>query len=540
MNPNRKFKKDVIQGNKENYNRIRVKFLPERKEFEFPSGIFIIHAAEEAGITIESPCGGHKKCGKCRIKIEKGEFPPTNFEKKLLSEKELHQGIRLACCSKITTDSEIYISDLSRLYPKKVLNYLTTREKFKFSPPVFRITDRKLDNDKVYGIAFDLGTTNIVASLVNLAAGKEISRVQIKNSQINYGADVVSRLEHIKNQEKNLHKLHNCLILQINELIDYFLAEQNISVDKIIHIVCIGNTFIQYTLTDTYPKELFDVPFSTSFKKTINKYARELNIHLNPDSIITIIPGIGSFVGSDISSVILSSRIYEMEDINIAIDLGTNGEIVISKDGNLLTTSCSCGPAFEGGNISTGMSANPGAIESFRWDKDNYFYSVIGGVAPQGICGTGLVDIIAYLRDKEKIRVNGKLEDSPFHITDEISITQEDIRQFQLAKAAIRTGIDLLLARENIKIKDVNKVLLAGNFGNFANPCNLVKSNLLPKEFFNKIRFIGNAALSGAEIVLCSEDAFKKIEEVAHITHFVNLASTVDFQEKFVEYINFD
>jgi len=519
--------------------KVKVKFLPDNKTLNVKPETSLIQAAEKNNIIIDLPCAGSRKCGKCKIRFKEGASSPVKEEKSLLSKDELKKGIRLACLSKIVKKSTVYIPDTARLYPIKALSFsLKTKSEFKLSASILKITNKK-PKGKIFGIGFDLGTTTISASLIDLSLGQEISRIESYNPQNAFGADIISRLEYIRKDKNNLIKLHKALIKKINETIKHFVDKENIKRKDIAHIVCVGNTFIQYMLVNSYPTGLLKLPFKTKFTKTINKYAKDLKINLNPSTIVTILPGIGKFIGSDISSVILSSGIYNTKGINLTIDLGTNSELVLSKNNKLLATSCACGPALEGGHISSGMMAKKGAIKSFSWKEDKLSYKTIGQVKPKGICGSGLIDIIAYLKAQNKISENGRLENSPFKITDNIKITQEDIRSFQLAKAAIRVGIILLLDKANIEIDKIKNVFIAGNFGNFTNPDNMIKSTLLPKNFLGKIKFIGNASLAGTEIILSSKNALGKIEKIANNTKSINLAEVESFNDEFVNAINF-
>ncbi len=521
--------------------KVKVKFLPENKIVKVLPGTPLVQAAEETGIIIALPCGGQKTCGMCKVETRKGNFPITKFDRKALNQEELNKGIRLACCANIDTDSEVFVPDTVRLYPKEILSYSPLEKKqFEFSPSISKLTNKKLQLKNKFGIGFDLGTTTIGATLIDLSSGEEISTLQSDNPQSRFGSDIISRLSAIKDKKENLDKLHKNLISKINDLITKFLTKHKFSPNQIIHIVCVGNTFIQHTLTNIYPKGLLEIPFRSEFQKTINKYAQYMKLNLNSKSLITIIPGIGGFIGSDITSAILSSGISTADGVNMVIDLGTNGEIVLAKEGKLTATSCACGPALEGTHISSGIRAISGAIESFTWDKNNFSFAVIDGAEPIGICGTGLIDIIAYLREKNIMKPNGFLEKPAFKITDKINIIQKDIRQFQLAKAAVRAGIIMLLEDQDINIDEIDRVMIAGNFGNFANPDNMIKSTFMPREFQDKIMFIGNAALAGANMVLCSKEALKKTENIADKTKFINLAEDKKFQDKFVSYINFD
>lgn len=521
-------------------NEIKVKFLPEEIVIYSSPGSTIYEVAEEVGIIIDLPCGARGKCGKCKVRIEKGNLAPTEKEKKLLTKKEIEKKIRLACCCKITENVEIYIADSVRLHPKRIFSLLSKPEKkMNFSPTVFHLNSVNYEKKNSFGIAFDLGTSTIEASLISLNSGEENSRVGIKNSQIKYGTNIISRLEFVKENKDNIKELNKSLISQINRIIGYFLEENKLKINQILHLVCVGNSFMQYTLMNYFPEELLKIPYRTKFKNFFNVSPQNLSIRSDESSILTLLPGIEGFVGSDTSSLILATDFNDKEGINMAIDMGTNGEIVLCYKNKLVATSCACGPALEGVHISSGMRAKPGAIESFNWEKGNLSYNVMGNKDPEGICGTGLIDIMAYLIENDIIKENGRLENPPFDITKNISITQSDVRQFQLAKAGIRVGVLMLLEKENIDINHVNNLFIAGNFGNFTNPENMIKSTLLPKEFKHKIIFKGNIALEGAKIVVCSWEGYNIVKEIVEKVQYINLAQQQKFQEDYVKAINF-
>ena len=409
--------------------------------------------------------------------------------------------------------------------------------------------------NRSYGLALDIGTSTVCMSIFDMKFGKKIDEVRFTNKQKAYGQDVLSRINFTIKKKDGLHKLQDKIVRTINEAIEYFSNKYNIS--KINKIVVYGNTTMYHFLLGVPAYSLAHYPYQSNIASHISK-EQNLNI-INTKAEIFFIPIISSFIGGDTTSLILATNLYKSEEINLAIDLGTNGEIVLGNKDKIFATSVACGPAFEGYNISKGMFAKDGAIERVEF-KDKIMYKVIGNVKPKGICGSGIIDLIAEMlragiieksgRIKRKEELKNKLnseyikrifEDKFLVYSNQrkIFITQKDIRNIQLAKAAISSGVEILKKRLKIDNSEISKVHIAGAFGNYLNIENTLRIGLLPNSFSNKIEFVGNSSLKGAEIYLIRPELKNDIEKISKETKNIQLGNDKEFQKEFIKRINF-
>jgi uncharacterized 2Fe-2S/4Fe-4S cluster protein (DUF4445 family) len=381
-----------------------------------------------------------------------------------------------------------------------------------------------------FGIAIDIGTTTLVAQLLDLATGHVLDATTGLNPQSTYGADIISRIEFSvlrKGQDILKHLIRKKVIKMVNDLIE----RNKVDVTK---IVMAGNTVMQHIFAGIDLTPLSAFPFESKKKEVLHFTSQELKINGGLKLEITFLPSIGSFVGSDILTGILSARIHKSDKHIALIDLGTNGEIVVGNKEKILCASTAAGPAFEGTNISMGMRATTGAISSVNNMGTTFDYHIIGNEKPQGICGSGLIDAIALLVETGKIDTGGKIynDDKKIDLVSPVKITQKDIRELQLAKGAIAAGIQILLDKLNINRNEIEKVYIAGAFGSFINIENTRRIGLLefPAE---KIHKLGNSALIGTKMCLFMDE--KELEPVLNITEHISLETAGNFQDLFVE-----
>lgn len=410
---------------------------------------------------------------------------------------------------------------------------------------------------ELYGAAVDIGTTSVAACLVNLYNGELMARASSGNAQIKYGADVINRIIY-STKGSGLQELNYAVIQEtINPLLDKMYRDSGISRDQVVSFVAAGNTTMSHLFLGVYPNFLRMEPYIPAFVKTPFIKASELDIEVNPETFIYLVPCVASYVGGDISSGVLSSGMWNSEENVLFIDLGTNGEIVFGNSEYLMTCACSAGPAFEGGEISCGMRASGGAVEKVSIDG-NYepTLGVIGNEKPLGICGSGIIDLICEMMFAGIIDRKGKIVKGldtnrirfdehgigeyilafkdQYNLERNIGITEVDIDSFIRAKAAIYSGITTLLNNLSMDFTDIDRIYIAGGIGNSLNIDNAVKIGMLPDIDQSKIHYIGNSSLMGCYLTLMSEDARHKLEQIANSMTYVELSVEPKYMDEFV------
>ena len=417
-----------------------------------------------------------------------------------------------------------------------------------------------------YGAAFDLGTSTIVGSLLDLCKGAELEINARINPQVSYGDDVLSRIKHASSCNDCLQQLHSDVITSINDMIENMCQNKDIVREQIYEVVIAGNTTMEHLLCGIEPSGLSKAPFVPVHSKGLMFSASELGISVNPRGLVYLFPIIGGFVGGDITAGILLTNLTSRANSYLLVDVGTNGEIVLAKYGSIWAASTAAGPALEGARISCGMRATHGAIEKVIFDED-VCYSTFGNATPVGICGSGLIDLAAELLKSEILSTNGRLlpdDEIPSEVPKaikrrlrknedgqiefvvyeqpeerrdlKVAVTQQDIRELQLAVGAIRAGVEIILRRTNTKVGEIEKIFIAGGFGSFIRRANAQKIGLIPNSVpHDRISFIGNSSLDGAQLALLSTDARKRAEEIARTVSHVQLSLDKDFQIAYID-----
>ena len=422
-----------------------------------------------------------------------------------------------------------------------------------------------------YGIAFDIGTTTVAGYLVDLESGIELSAVAKTNPQVVYGDDVISRIGFTQQNKDGLLKLQKGIVNTLNEIIKETAQRAKISSDNIYKMSIAGNTCMHHLLLGLNPSYIASSPYIPVIKEDLSIKIRDIpELILKPNANIYMLPNISAYVGADITAGILATCMWKKEKNILFLDLGTNGEIVLSARGKLWACSTAAGPAFEGARISSGMRAAEGAIYKVKMDHKSFAYSVIKDGKVRGICGSGSIDLIAEMLRLGLIDKSGRLIDregcntelggeirkriikgqkgNKFLLVegketkngDPVFLTQKDIRELQLAKAAIFAGIKILLKEVNISPEDIQEILLAGAFGNFIDKESARRIGLIPYFPLEKIESVGNAAGRGAEIALLSEKMKKICRDTAREVQYIELSSRTDFQEEFIEAMFFN
>jgi uncharacterized 2Fe-2S/4Fe-4S cluster protein (DUF4445 family) len=519
-------------------------------------GTTVLEAARLAGIALESPCNATGVCGKCKVTIDGKET--------------------LACQYKVEEDTSVQARDYAE--ENKSLQILTGGGGFAFEHKPF-ITKKFLGNKtlvygggallgeepgdatgSVYGLAVDIGTTTLVAALVDLLNGKTLALESALNPQAAYAQDVLGRIRFASKGE-GLQILYNAFSEALETMIQSLTEKTGVVREHIYEAVYSGNTTMLHLACAVDPAPLGQFPYTPNLSGGEHRSAEKLRI--SPFGLIWLPPVISAYVGADIVSGILASRLDEKKGATIFIDIGTNGEIALARDGSLAASSTAAGPAFEGMNISCGMRANRGAIESFVIDGEACSFELIGG-GPQGgaaeaagICGSGLLDMAGELVRTGLVGKNGRFAKpgetanalerrfrplngkNAFFVTDTVYLTQNDIRQIQLAKGAIRCGIEMLLANFGMDAAAVDSVEIAGSFGYHLRESSLLNIGLLPPQFAGKIAFVGNTSMTGSIAFLMNTDLRSKMQGLVPGIDKVDLSDDQSFERTFVKYLSF-
>ncbi len=542
--------------------------IPDDRKIVVPAHAFLHEALDRHGVALTAYCDGTGLCGKCIVEIrlpDGNATPETPADTQHLSDDERAAGLRLACQWRVSSDAVIRIPEKTRV------NHLTILTKDAGAEVA---AARHVSDAQPYGIAVDIGTTTVVGSLLDCRTGRTVAVSSNLNGQHSYGADVVTRINHSLD-DGGLDELHSALLETVNGIIVNILAESGVAANRIAEITLTGNTVMLHTLHKASMATMAQLPFAPSFSEARSFPPEECGIELDSGATAYSFPVVGGFVGGDIVACMLATDMDQAEQCQLIIDIGTNGEVALGCKRGWVTTSAPAGPAFEGSRISSGMRGTLGAIEHVRIIEDGMVVDVIGQQAPLGVCGTGLVDAAATMLDWGVLDYTGRLKsadelpastptwlknrlgdhDGEFAFllfdptTDafihegadprRIFLTQRDFRELQLAKGAVATAYELLLRRENLTYDDICCVFLAGAFGNYLRPAQARRIGLLPNVPLDKIHFIGNAASTGAKMVLVSLDDRGRAERIARDAGHIELAADPDFQMLYAEQMLF-
>ncbi|MEX1377056.1 MAG: ASKHA domain-containing protein [Eubacteriales bacterium] len=491
------------------------------------------------GIFIDRPCSGKGTCGKCKVKFVSGAPDANKYDKNKLSKKEIQSGVRLSCKCKMENDAHIEAADKHNILSEK--NKIGKKNKNKIN-----YKDKSLVN--FYGLAVDLGTTTIVVYLVNLKDGATIDTLSAINPQRKYGDNVITRSEYIHSNDDGLEVLKSAVVDKLNEMINSLCEKNIISSKNIARFVISGNTIMQHILLGVNPFQITVAPFIPVFTEQKIVSAKKLGIAIMPEAKCYIADSIAGYVGGDIVSGILYTKIHKKKKTQLLIDIGTNGEIVLSSNGKMYACSVAAGPAFEGEHITHGTGGVFGAVNKAKNIDGKLKISTIGHKDPIGICGSGLVDIVAYLLDEKILDETGALNESKcstvndepaYYITDDIYISQRDIREIQLAKSAVAAGVEVLIQKAKIKYKDIDKVYLSGGFGSYLNVKSAVKIGLINKKLKSKCKSIGNSSGMGSIKSLLSDKALKSLPKIANKVQYIELSLDKTFNDLFIDNMMF-
>lgn len=540
-----------------NYLDMKITFYPSKITGVVPKGVTILEAARMLGVSIEGPCGGAGRCGRDLVQVRTTETLSTV----------------LACNTPVIEDLDVIIPSQEKKATKIVEGFYanggwgcdinpSVRKKVVHNEHGLCFTNVYVNDDllftehgntkdKTYGIAIDIGTTTLVASLVDLNSGKVLNSSSILNPLVYYGHDVVSRIKYAASRQDGLLRMHSELVSTVNLLIKVLTSEKNISLKNVYQITGAGNTTMQHIFFKKEIKGIGEYPYQAETLDLCTATAQELLIDIPANAPVVTFPCISAYVGGDIVSGLMAIDIKSVELPALFLDIGTNGEIALVLNDSIVASSTAAGPCFEGMTISSGMRAGTGAIEHVRFD-DRLYLDVIGGGQPKGICGSGLLNLVSELVRIGLINSSGRLQAPDnknnlfvrdgkrfFRLTDNVLISQEDIRQVQLAKAAIRAGVEVLLAGCNVKAGGIRTVVIAGGFGYHLNEKSLFGIGLLPELPNAKLSFVGNSSLEGAARVLLNQKLVSDAVRIARTAQVVELSQTPDFESVFIREMRF-
>ena len=486
--------------------------IKDHFSLEAEEGESLLTALSQAGIILPSPCGGRGYCKKCYVQILEGSVSGVEPDR---------DGRVLACKAIIKENLLIRAPDNNVLGESELSLPKISRKEIKINKA---------------GAALDIGTTTVALSLLNLDDKNEGSPVldviSELNAQLPHGADIMSRIDAA--MKGRTIELHRILIDQVHRMLERFMDDWKFPI--IDRLIVSGNTLMLHFFLNEDPSGMGKLPFTPVFLEERICKGSDLGL---PVREIIILPSISSFVGADIVSGIASMDLLSRteEHPSMLIDIGTNGEIAIFNNGKVFCSSTAAGPAFEGAEIHMGMGGVLGAINKIKYEGEKIVYSTIGSVKPRGICGSGLIDAVALMLEMGVVDESGYMDvdGGEFFLTPNIKIINRDIRQFQLAKSAILSGIKICCKRAGLGLDEISQVYIAGGFGFFIDKINAVKTSLLPAEFLEKINICGNLSLKGAELALVEEDFLERCRKIKNACVNIDLSSDPDFMIEFSE-----
>ena len=605
----------------------RVTFAPLGKSVSVPPGTTLLEAAGQAGLVINSVCGGDGICGRCKMIVTEGSVEGDATA--LLTREEIRRGVVLACQSVVAGDLCVEIPPETRAVDKVEVDQLAqrframrpgiTRRQFAKSPLVTRayleLAPPTLDNsvadaqrverelgrvtgvsatqtglkvlqqlpgtlrshdykvtatlgrrrevaeimdveggdtsDRNNKVVADVGTTTIVIHLVHVPTMRTVDAQACFSSQAVFGREVTARI--MAAEKRGVEHVQRVLVDDINGLIATLTARNNVALRDVTAAVCAGNTAMMHFLLALPPSNIRRNPYVAASVEPPPLRAAEVGIRISPRGLLYLVPGISSWIGGDLTAGILATGLHERRRVSMLIDVGTNGEIILGNREWLMACSASTGPALEGASVECGMMAEEGAIEKVYVEDGEIHYKVIGNAAPQGLCGSGIIDLLAVLLDGGIIDRGGTLvsgadprvvsrggiaafdlvRDADGAGGNAVFLTQDDIEHVVTAKAAIFAAAKIMVDRMNLEFSDVSKLFLAGGFGSYIDRRNAIKIGLLPDLPVSSIQYAGNTAIWGATLAALSSEAYAELGEIRRKTTYYDLMGTTDYVEQF-------
>ena len=484
--------------------------LPHNFIFSVPHGDNLLAALTQNGFFIPAACGGRGNCGKCAVKCRSAEA-------------EEYQTL-LSCHTSVTSDLTVLLDadSQSGLWEVSSISSCASREA---------------------GMLLDVGTTTLAACLIDKQTGETLAKASSLNPQGSFGADVISRITAFA--EGKGEAMRASVIDATNRLI----AQFSHTCAKIEEVMVVGNPTMLHLLIGVDPTGIGSYPFTPAF--TESKYFTGAEIGIQAPRV-RLLPSISAYLGADVSAGILACEMHKTDETQLFIDLGTNGEIVLAHDKKLFAASTAAGPALEGANMSCGMGGVSGAIDRVCMENGHLRFTTVEGAPARGICGSGYIDLFALLLNEEILDETGAfaeecdsplfslLEDDCFYLTPQIYLSQDDVRQFQLAKAAIAAGIEALITHCGVKMSEITRVFLAGGLGYYMSPTNAARTRLLSPALLSCTQIVGNTALAGARLCLLNEANQSAIDDISTRTETVELSFSPTFSRAYIENMGFE
>jgi uncharacterized 2Fe-2S/4Fe-4S cluster protein (DUF4445 family) len=596
--------------------KLIVDMQPVGRRIDVTPGMNLLEAAQEAGVGLVSLCGGEGWCESCLVRLTHGEAnPPTQSETDYLNEEDLKAGFRLACQVIPTTNIRVDIPAESLSTPQRLqiegkefeieLDPNLDVVDLSLTPPT--IDDLQADAERlieglsraghagtqiellvlsslsnvlrdnkwslravvrekeviallppesgIYGISVDIGTTKLALYLVDLISGEVIEKVGEMNPQIAYGEDVVSRIAYATQNDGGRNTLQGTLVNSLNKLLREVCSSTGIERSQVVDAVIVGNTAMHHLFAGLPVEQLVFAPYVPAINEPMDVRAGALGIEMAAGAYIHLLPNIAGYVGADHSAVILSTELWKTDKTVMVIDVGTNTEISLVSKGRLLSCSCASGPAFEGAHITNGMRAAPGAIERVQIIDGEIKTFTIDDELPVGICGSGILDVVAEMKSANLMDERGALIKGQMNIRQgykdklefllvpreytghgrDIAVSRTDVNEIQLAKAAIRAGQEILIEKAGIEAADIDEIIIAGAFGTYIDVPNAISVGMFPDIPLQRFRQVGNAAGMGAMQALISAKHRSLIKDVIKDVEYVELTTYENFQREFVE-----
>ena len=567
-----------------------ITFIREHKVLEVPDGMTVLDAEIQAGLEPDAPCGGQGKCGKCLVKangeIVKACQTPVQGDMEIdtLIQQQRHEILTEGLNRPVAFKPGLFVhpvrlekatpgdnrSDWERLVAQIPEKADTKGQKMKANLPLAasiyarrkeaedwyaiytedEILELKREDPNIYMAAFDIGTTTVVGYLLNGKNGQVCAIESRMNPQAQYGADVIMRANYAL--EHGVEVLRDCIQTAIDELLGKLAEKVQAHREDIYQVSIVGNTCMHHLFLGISPGSLVHAPYNPAFSERLTVKAADYGLHIHPQAQLLMLPDIAGYVGADTCGCLLALRQDQKEEISLMIDIGTNGEMVLGNRHKMVTCSTAAGPAFEGAKIECGMRGAAGAVDHVTYENGTWKYTTVDGKPAVGLCGSGLIDLVAQLYGCGLIDEMGHLEsgqekDDIFVLVPPeeagndtgVYLSQKDVREVQLAKAAIAAGIQLLMKELGIQEKDIQKVYIAGAFGNYMNPASACAIGLLPPQLEKKVIPVGNAAGEGAKIALLNTDELQETDSLVKEIQFLELAASAEFQDTFVDELAF-
>ena len=610
-------------------SKVSIEFRPHDKVTRVPPGMTIFNAANWIGLPIDSTCGAKGTCGKCKVRILQGENGATAADRRIFSEEELADGWRLSCRSEANSDVVCHVPRLMG-NPKAalmgfdrhvILNANVYKIPLTLTPPT--LEDQRSDFSRIrdalepegyaieaslnllrqlpgvlrrsqwqvtavvvghelvsveegdttsrsFGLAFDIGTTTVVGMLIDLNSGAPVAVQSALNGQAVQGADVISRISYTMLNEDGLAELNEVILRTLNGLIAQLLEEGQVEAHEVYEVVTAGNATMQHLFLGVDPEPIGLEPFIPAVEDMVQASAHEVGLNIHPQAQIHCLPYLGAYVGADLVAGLLATGLAQNEGVRLLVDVGTNGEIILGSAARTVATAAPAGPAFEGAQIQDGMRASDGAIEAVTITQDGIELQVIGDIPPIGLCGSGLLDVVAQLRLSGLLLPSGrfvKAADATQIVTPDLAqriitgdegrrsfvlawpeesgsdkpivLTQRDVRELQFAKGSIAGGIDVVMQELGVEADELVEIYLAGSFGSYINPQSARIIGLVPPVPVERIKAVGNAAGEGAKIALVSFRERMVARSLPQIVEYHELSGRGDFNDSFLAVLQF-